>query len=54
MLKFIKNHMATIEGVEIYPIVSLTIFFAFFTLLFLWVFKAKKDYLKKVSNLPFE
>ncbi|MGY5353930.1 CcoQ/FixQ family Cbb3-type cytochrome c oxidase assembly chaperone [Wenyingzhuangia sp. IMCC45467] len=54
MLKFIKNHMATIEGIEIYPMISLSIFFAFFSLLFLWVWKAKKDYLKKVSNLPFE
>ncbi|MDO6738954.1 CcoQ/FixQ family Cbb3-type cytochrome c oxidase assembly chaperone [Wenyingzhuangia sp. 2_MG-2023] len=54
MLKFIKNHMVTIDGIEIYPIISLSIFFVFFTLLFFWVFKAKKEYLKKVSNLPFE
>ncbi|NJB81853.1 CcoQ/FixQ family Cbb3-type cytochrome c oxidase assembly chaperone [Wenyingzhuangia aestuarii] len=54
MLKFIKNHMVTIDGIEIYPMISLSIFFVFFTLLFFWVFKAKKEYLKKVSNLPFE
>lgn len=54
MLKFIKNHMTTIDGVSIYPIVSLSIFFVFFALMFFWVFKAKKEYLQKVSNLPFD
>lgn len=54
MLKFVKNYMVTIEGIEIYPMISLSIFFVFFTLLFFWVFKAKKEYIEKVSNLPFE
>ncbi|MDO3694797.1 CcoQ/FixQ family Cbb3-type cytochrome c oxidase assembly chaperone [Wenyingzhuangia sp. chi5] len=54
MLKFVKNYMVSIEGIEIYPMISLSIFFIFFTLLFFWVFKAKKEYLEKVSNLPFE
>ncbi|ANW95701.1 cytochrome C oxidase subunit IV [Wenyingzhuangia fucanilytica] len=54
MLKFVKNYMVSIDGIEIYPIISLSIFFVFFTLLFLWVWKAKKEYLEKVSNLPFE
>ena len=54
MLKFIKNHMESIAGVEIYPIISLIIFFTFFVLLFWWVFTAKKDYITKVSNLPLD
>ncbi len=54
MLKFIKHHMTGIEGIEIYPIVSLLIFFTFFVLLFLWVFTAKKNYIDTVSNLPFD
>ena len=54
MLKFIKHHMTGIEGIEIYPIISLLIFFIFFALLFLWVITAKKDYIEQVSNLPFE
>lgn len=54
MLKFVKHHMENIEGVSIYPIISLSIFFLFFVALFWWVFTAKKDYLKKVSNLPLE
>jgi len=54
MLKFIKHHMDTIAGIEIYPIISLLIFFTFFVVLFWWVFTAKKDYINKVSNIPFE
>ncbi len=52
MLKFVKGYMESIDGIEIYPIISLLIFFTFFVILFLWVFTAKKEYIKTVSNLP--
>ena len=54
MLKFVKNHLETIAGVEIYPIISLLIFFGFFVVLFWWGFTAKKDYISKVSNIPLD
>ncbi|WP_372935308.1 CcoQ/FixQ family Cbb3-type cytochrome c oxidase assembly chaperone [Seonamhaeicola sp.] len=54
MLKFVKNHMETITGVEIFPIISLLIFFIFFVALFWWVITAKKDYIKTVSNIPLD
>jgi hypothetical protein len=54
MLKFVKNHMESITGIEIYPIISLLIFFIFFVVLFYWVITAKKDYITKVSNIPLE
>ena len=54
MLKFIKHHMESMEGVAIYPMISLLIFFIFFAVLFWWVFTAKKDYINKVSNLPLD
>ena len=54
MLKFIKGHMETIQGIEIYPIISLLIFFLFFVVLFWWVLTAKKDYVKEVSQIPLE
>ncbi|WP_340075647.1 CcoQ/FixQ family Cbb3-type cytochrome c oxidase assembly chaperone [Leptobacterium sp. I13] len=54
MLKFIKDHMATIEGIELYPIISLSIFFLFFIGLFWWVFTAKKEYIKKISRFPLD
>jgi len=54
MLKFVKNHMESISGIEIYPLISLLIFFVFFVILFWWVFTAKKEYIEKVSNLPLD
>jgi hypothetical protein len=54
MLKFVKNHMESMLGIEIYPIISLLIFSTFFVLLFWWVITAKKDYINTVSNIPFD
>ncbi|EZH74754.1 cbb3-type cytochrome oxidase subunit 3 [Aquimarina sp. EL_43] len=54
MLKFIKGHMESIEGIEIYPMISLLIFFIFFAALFWWVFTAKKEHIKEVSQIPLE
>lgn len=54
MLKFVKNHMDSISGIEIYPMISLLIFFTFFVALFWWVFTAKKDYIKKMSDIPLD
>jgi cbb3-type cytochrome oxidase subunit 3 len=54
MLKYIKNHMESITGIEIYPLISLLIFFTFFVILFWWVFTAKKDYIDRVSNIPLD
>ncbi|WP_394750919.1 CcoQ/FixQ family Cbb3-type cytochrome c oxidase assembly chaperone [Spongiimicrobium salis] len=54
MLKFIKGNLENIDGVAIYPIISLLIFFLFFTLLFWWVFTAKKAHIEEVGNIPLE
>ncbi len=54
MFKFIKGHMETIAGVEIYPILSLLIFFIFFVLLFWWVSTAGKDYIQTMGEIPLD
>ncbi|WP_439128611.1 CcoQ/FixQ family Cbb3-type cytochrome c oxidase assembly chaperone [Polaribacter sp.] len=54
MFKFIKGHLESITGIEIYPMISLLIFFTFFVALFWWVFSAKKDYINKVSKIPLD
>jgi hypothetical protein len=46
--------MDSITGIEIYPVISLLIFFLFFVVLFYWVITAKKDYINKVSQIPLE
>lgn len=54
MFKFVKGHLESIDGVGIYPLTSLLIFFIFFVALFWWVITAKKEYIKNVSNIPLE
>ncbi|WP_019670627.1 CcoQ/FixQ family Cbb3-type cytochrome c oxidase assembly chaperone [Eudoraea adriatica] len=54
MLKFIKNHMESMEGIATYPMISLLIFFVFFAVLFWWVFTASKEHIKEVSEIPLE
>ena len=52
MLKFIKGNLEQIDGVAIYPMISLLIFFVFFMVLFWWVFTAKKSHIAEVSSIP--
>lgn len=54
MLKFITNHMSTIAGIEIYPIITMLIYIGFFVGLFLWVMTYKKDSIKTLSELPLQ
>lgn len=54
MLKFIKGNLENIDGVQIYPMISLLIFFIFFVGLFIWVITAKKKHIEEVSKLPLE
>jgi hypothetical protein len=46
--------MDSISGIEIYPIISMLIFFTFFVILFYWVITAKKEYINNVSNIPLD
>ena len=54
MFKFVKGYMENIEGVSIYPMISLLIFFIFFLVLGFWVFTASKEYIDEVSDLPLD
>jgi cbb3-type cytochrome oxidase subunit 3 len=46
--------METISGIEIYPIISLLIFFLFFVGLGFWVFSYKKDKIREMSEIPLD
>ena len=54
MLKFVKHHLESISGVEIYPIVSLLLFFLVFITMVLIVLGMPKKNLEKLSNLPLD
>lgn len=54
MLKFIKQSLSDIDGVSIYPIISLTIFFGVFITMLVIVIRMKKEKIEEISNLPLE
>lgn len=54
MLKFIKHHMETIAGIEIFPLISLIIFFTFFVGLTIYIMRADKKQINEIANLPLD
>lgn len=52
MFEAIKHNVNTIVGIEIYPIISLLIFFIFFVGLGIWVYGYKKDKIDEMSQIP--
>ncbi len=49
-----KNVLASIPGIEYYPIVALLLFFGFFTVLLVWFFRADRSSLEMQARLPFD
>jgi len=50
-MKFI-NYLKGISGVQVYPMVSLIFFFAFFVGLAIWIMKADKTFIKTMEEMP--
>jgi cbb3-type cytochrome oxidase subunit 3 len=53
-LKIVIQQLEQISGVEIYPIISLIIFFTFFILVGYLVLTTPKSYIEEMSNLPLD
>ena len=49
-----KEILQSVEGIGVYPIISLLVFFIFFVVLIIWVFKADKKYLNRMKMLPLD
>ncbi|MFZ0453705.1 MAG: cbb3-type cytochrome c oxidase subunit 3 [Ignavibacteriaceae bacterium] len=49
-----KEVLQSIEGIGIYPLISMIVFAVFFAAVIIWYFKADKKYLNKMSNLPLD
>lgn len=54
MLKFVKHHMESIVGIEVFPLISLVIFFAFFVGLFVYIARADKKQIDEISRIPLD
>ena len=50
----IRNLLQSIEGVEIYPLISLVVFIIFFVVILVWMFKIDKNYVKEMEQLPLD
>ena len=49
-----KHYFERIENVETGPIISLILFFVFFVVMTIWIFRLDKKFVKKMKNLPLE
>lgn len=48
----VSNYLSSMEGISIYPIITLIIFFGFFALMFFLTYKIDKKKLDENSQLP--
>jgi cbb3-type cytochrome oxidase subunit 3 len=54
MFSFFRRYAETIAGVNVYPKISLIIFFVFFIALLWFTFKADKKYIQEQANIPLD
>lgn len=54
MLRFIKHNLSTIDGVSIYPLISLLIFTMFFAIVLYRVLRMSKVQVAELSNIPID
>ena len=50
----IKNVIETLGGIDVYGVISICFFFAFFTGMLVWAFRLKKSYLNSMRELPLD
>jgi len=53
-MKIVAHTLEQINGVEIYPIISLIIFFVFFLIVGYRVVSADKNYIEEMKNMPLD
>ena len=49
-----KHYFEQIHNIEIWPIISLVIFFVFFTFTIVWILFLDKKHTDKMKSLPFD
>lgn len=53
-MKIVIHTMEQIAGVEIFPIISLLLFFTFFIIVGYMALTADKNYIEEMKNLPLD
>ena len=54
MFKFIKQYAEKMDQAQVYPMISLIIFFLFFVVLLIYVKKMDKKSIATLSNIPLD
>lgn len=54
MFKFIKKYAESMDGINIYPMISLVLFFLFFVVLLYYVKKMDKTRVNEISRIPLD
>lgn len=49
-----RQVLENIAGVEIYPVITLIMFFVFFLLILGWIFTLNKNYITRMENIPLD
>lgn len=50
----LSEHISRIDGIAIYPIISLIVFSILFAATIVWVLRLDKKYLTRMENLPLD
>jgi cytochrome c oxidase cbb3-type subunit IV len=54
MLSYIKGALTSIEGIEIFPVISLVIFFSFFVGLGIYVMRTDRSRIEEIKRTPLD
>ncbi len=49
-----SQNLSSIDGVSIFPIISLVLFFVIFSGVLFWVLKKDKSYMENLANMPLQ
>jgi cytochrome c oxidase cbb3-type subunit IV len=49
-----KNVLQAIENIEIWPMISLIIFFLFFLGVLIYIIRVDKDFIKRMKEMPLD
>lgn len=52
MLKFIKHHMTSMAGIEIWPVLGFVLFFTFFMGMLWYVLTSSKRHVTHMEEMP--
>lgn len=54
MLSYIKGNLTSIDGIEIFPIISLVIFFTFFVGLGIYILRTDRKTIEEIKRIPLD